>query len=722
MEGFDLGRLLQIEKQIGKISCTGSVNGKGFNLATFDANFDIQASLLEFNKYAYQGIIFKGHLIKTDFNGGVIINDPNIVLDFYGNVDLSLNKPEFRYKASVKNADLHKLNFMKDKFIVDCSMDINLKASGINDAEGRVKIKNAHLQLSKADYHFDSLTVFSGIHNHIKNLSIRSDIANADLNGKFIITDLPVFLQQSMNNYLDSSFNIKTKKDLNGQFLSFNIDLLNNDVINQLLNSKLIIDNKAHLEGFLSYGQKNNISFNFPGIRFGDIFAKNWKISIVSHDSQGLAIKSTFEKIFRKDSILGEKISLSANTVRDSAGVSLSFENKRLKSVLDLHGILWLMKDSLEIVLNNSHLNSNNINWDINSRKITLRYKPEIEIELLELKNTTESVKILGEISKDNDVPLRILPDNLDLNHITHLVNNKKKFDFSGKLNGQILLYNLLGLSYFDVAAVVSPLVYRSLDTVGILNIVTSFDEKTNKNNILASIDNMDLEKLVVLEGDISFGNKKDLNLDLNMNEAEIDFLQPFVRGLFSQLKGTVKGKISVTGDVESPVVKGTLKFSNSSFRVDYMNTYYAFDADLNVDNKSITPVNVKLSDIYGTPARLSGLVKHDFFRNFYFDLLINAKNLYAMNLTEQDNAIFHGQAYATGNIKILGPLDKNKNGYADQFRSQNKILPDHLRNGAIRAISFYPLYKSHRQNILQAKCQHTRIGSQPEYGSYTGS
>lgn len=661
MDGFDLGSLVHTGQQIGKISCTGSVSGKGLSRSTIDAIFDIQASLLEFNRYPYQGINFKGHLVKTDFDGGVIINDPNINLDFNGKIDLSTAKPEFRYKASLKKADLHKLNFLAEKFILDCNMDINLKAGSPDDAEGKIKINNARLQLAKADYHFDSLMLFSVIRENIKNIRIRSDIANADLNGNFNITDLPVFLKQTLYNYLDSSFEVKTNKKLQGQFLSFNIDLPNNEVLNQLFRSKVQIDNSAHLEGFLSYGQKNNISLSFPGISFAGLEAKNWKISVVSHDSQSLAIKSTSEKFLRKDSILGENISISANSVRDSAEISLSFENKRLRSLMGLNGRLWLKKDSIEITLSNSNLTTDNTNWDIKSGKITIRYLPEIKISYLELKNPRESIKILGEISPDRTKSLRVLPDNLDLDHITTMINNKKKFDFSGKVNGQLLLYNLFGLAYFDAAAVISPLVYRNSDTLGILNIVTSYNENSNKNNIMAAINNVDLDELLSLNGEIDFNKKKNLDLELNMPETDVRFLQPFLRGLFSELKGMVKGKIAFTGSVDAPDVKGIFNFTNSSFRLDYMNTTYFFDADLNVNNKTITASNVKLKDQFGIPATLSGMVKHDFFRNFYFDLLINAQNLYAMNLSEQDNSIFHGQAWASGSIKIIGPPDKIK-------------------------------------------------------------
>ena len=661
MEGFDLGRFLKQEKLFGKVNMTGSVNGKGFKMTDIDANFDIQASLLEFKKYPYQNLVFKGHLVKTDFNGGVIINDPNVNLDFNGNIDFSGTKPKFNYKAILRNANFYALNLMQDKFSLDCVMDINLEAASPNDATGNIKIRNAYLELSNSNFHFDSLTIFSSIAQQIKKIKIKSDFANIDLNGKFIITTLPTFLRQTLNNFLDTSFIIETNKKLQGQYLSFSIDLIKNDILNQFFKSKLYIADQTHLEGYLSYGSKNNIYINLPGIRYGNLMAKNWKMSVVSKDSQSLTMKAHIDKFILKDSTMAENIDISANSVQDSVMLGVSMINYKLKSLLNLNGTFKIKKDSVEFYLYDSKLRSNNIDWAIRSKKIIIRYKPEIDIDLLELKNETGSVKVLGSISDDKRKSLRILPDNLDLNDIIHFANNKKKFDFSGKLNGQILLYNILGYTFFDAAVVVSPLIYKNKDTLGILNIFTNFNERTNKNNIQVSLQNQDLDKLLSLDGDIDFSIKKDLDLKLYMPETDVAFFQPFIKGLFSNLKGTMKGEIAFTGNVSHPKVKGNFDFTNASLRIDYINTYYTFSDHLMVDEKSITATNIKLRDEYGKTAILNGIVKHDVFRNFYFNLSIDGNKIYALNTAETDNSIFYGQAFASGNVHIFGPLEKIK-------------------------------------------------------------
>ena len=70
-----------------------------------------------------------GTIKKPIFKGKINVNDPNLFLDFDGNVDLSKKEKIFDFHAKVDYANLKKLNFVKDSISV-FKGDVVMKVSG----------------------------------------------------------------------------------------------------------------------------------------------------------------------------------------------------------------------------------------------------------------------------------------------------------------------------------------------------------------------------------------------------------------------------------------------------------------------------------------------------------------------------------------------------------------------------------------------------------------
>ena len=65
---------------------------------------------LEFKNYDYSNITISGNLKNKTYNGSVNIKDPNVELEFLGNVNLSDSIAAFDFTANVTDANLYALH------------------------------------------------------------------------------------------------------------------------------------------------------------------------------------------------------------------------------------------------------------------------------------------------------------------------------------------------------------------------------------------------------------------------------------------------------------------------------------------------------------------------------------------------------------------------------------------------------------------------------------
>ncbi|MFC2115553.1 hypothetical protein ACFLTU_03715, partial [Bacteroidota bacterium] len=109
-EGFDLGRMADLEQTAGKLSMKGNVEGVSHHGGGLSAKMDGSISLLEFNGYPYRNIDLAADLTNRKFDGSFSIADPNLNMEFFGKIDFTDTLPVFDFTANVDKAMLHPLN------------------------------------------------------------------------------------------------------------------------------------------------------------------------------------------------------------------------------------------------------------------------------------------------------------------------------------------------------------------------------------------------------------------------------------------------------------------------------------------------------------------------------------------------------------------------------------------------------------------------------------
>jgi hypothetical protein len=94
---------------------------------------------------------------------------------------------------------------------------------------------------------------------------------------------------------------------------------------------------------------------------------------------------------------------------------------------------------------------------------------------------------------------------------------------------------------------------------------------------------------------------------------------------------------------------------------IDYLKAKYYVTGTLGFSPSQILFKDFILTDELKNKATLDGFLAHRNYNEFRINLDANFKTFQLLNTTPKDNSLFYGQAFGTGNLNMLGPLNNLK-------------------------------------------------------------
>src|SRR5690606_24961815 len=108
-------------------------------------------------------------------------------------------------------------------------------------------------------------------------------------------------------------------------------------------------------------------------------------------------------------------------------------------------------------------------------------------------------------------------------------------------------------------------------------------------------------------------------------------------------------------GSLTQPQFIGTGHLSGGRVLINYLNTYYTVDGNVSFAPNLISFKGLSLRDVQKHQATFQGGIRHNNFRNFVLDIKSELNNFQVLNTTFQNNQLFYGTAFVSGNLDILG-------------------------------------------------------------------
>lgn len=656
-QGLNIGRLFNNPK-IGMVALDGKVKGTGLTLQSLNADFDGKVYSLEFSGYQYKNITLNGTFVKHLFTGKLDIDDPNLKINnLNGSVSLLGDTSKFNFNADLQYANLQKLNFTKDNFILSGLLNFDFVGNNIDNFLGTAKMYNAKLMHDSSQLSFDYFSLNSYIDSNAnKVLQVATNEMEGNITGKYKILELPDAFSVFLNRYYPSYFN-KPNYDIGDQDFSFKIKTKLVDEYVRLFDNRLKGFDNAEFSGSLRMAQNLfNVQADVPMFNYdGKVFDNISLTATGNMDS--LVTDISVNEIKISDSLKLPNTKLLFSSKNDISTISLTTSASKTIGNTELNARVQTYPDGFSIDFSPSSFILNDKKWELaKDGHITLR-KSYIEANNVKFLQGNQEIVISTELDELTDhTNLVANLRKVNINDFTQLFLKQPRLE--GILTGTLRLRDPFGkqILEYDAKAEEFRLDNSEIGTVKVKGSVnTSTGEITAKGEAEGEKNKFEIDGRY---------NYKDTTANqsyftFKAYRFDISILNNYLKGIFSNMTGNVNSDLKIFGGPNNRYVTGPLNITDGSLKVVYTQCTYKFSNEtINFYPDEIDFGTLQLKDTLNNTGTASGKLYHQFFSNFGFEnIRFETGKMLLLNTTSRDNSQFYGKVTGKALMTLNGPM-----------------------------------------------------------------
>ncbi|MBL7681741.1 MAG: translocation/assembly module TamB domain-containing protein [Flavipsychrobacter sp.] len=659
-DNFNIGALLK-QSTLGTVTFNTKVDGNSFDPAIALINVDASVKHIDFNGYRYQNITLDGAVEKNKFGGNLLIDDPNLALAFYGNIDLSQKLVRINAKANLLKSNFAALNLLKDSITATADFDLDCVGSSIDNFSGYAKLYNINMVRSGHRLDIDSVYVNASEDDGQKLIVIESNALTARIKGQYELSKLPYSFQYYLSGYLPNYIN-KPTQEAPPQDISFNIVTKEIDSLLGIVIPKIKGFSGATIDGKLNTSsQQLQLNALVPYGEVNGIILRDVSINGTG-DFNKLAVDAKTQRIVIGDSILSGALEVNTTLANNDLNFRIATTSADKYGTATLKGTAHTSSDSVWLNLQPSELYLNDTKWDIPTASL-LYSSNYLFINKFELSSGIQSINVYSKNSFSNGSTPPVFADikNIDVSQIGNLIGFSD-YQLDGRINGELKVEDLFG-NMLITSNIRATDVKIGTDTLGNIIVAGGYDAAKQKIHLDNTSGVYRGNASITASGDMSFDStsKEPLNGKIQFNSTPMSWLNPVLAGFVSKISGTINGEITIGGSAVKPDVDGSLKLMDAAMRIDFLGTYYNIPAaTIAINNTKIDLGKITLYDVYKNTATLSGQIKHDRFQKMNLGINMTSKKFEVINLEESESELFYGNLIASiKSLSVSGDLDK---------------------------------------------------------------
>jgi len=655
---FALGTLLR-QPLIGSIAFRADVGGTAFDPDNAAVKINGFVNYLDLKGYRYKNITAEGTLVKKRFDGNLLVDDPNLALAFYGNIDFNNKELNINAKANLLKSNLKALNLSADSILATADFDLNFIGNDLDNFLGYAKLYNINLSRNAHRLDIDSVYLNSTTEDGQKLLMLQSNDITARIKGGFQLSTLHRSVQFYVSGYLPNYIQAPTHYAPN-QNLDFSITTGNIDSLFAVLLPSFKGFSNTSVSGSLNTAaQQLRLKADIP---YGQLYGIT--LNKVLIDGTGnfreLTLKGTAENFVVGNGILSGSMYLNTRIGNDSMNFQIDTKSPDAFGTVSINGRAMASGDSLYMSLLPSEFYLNQNRWEIPAGNQFIFSKNFLFIRGLTLKSGAQEI-VAYTSNESTDQSLFVGIKDVDVAMLGNLAGIAS-YQPSGKINGSVSLDHLYN-GMFMTGNLHATNIALGNDTLGTVNLVGSYNAKKKIVTLDPQSGIYYRTSSIRTAGSISFDstNNQLLNGYIQFNQAQLSWISPLVTGFLSNMSGTLNGTINIGGSAANPDVSGEVGIADAATRVDVIGTYYRIPfASLKVDNNSIDFGRVTMYDVADRTATLTGALSHDRFRNITFNrVTLKSPEFEVLNLKDYENNTFYGNLVAqVETMTISGTFD----------------------------------------------------------------
>jgi len=647
LNNFNVGRLIQMQPTLGRITVKANVSGSGLDAKTAVAKVDAQLVSAYYNKYTFRNLLLNGTYSgqKLDLKSSMADTNANFSLKAF--VNMAGKYPAVKADLNLKQVDLQKLNFSPTEFRLAGMVKADIKTADPDYLNGDVSIRGLQLVKEGQKIDVDTIDIHSEATNERNLLTLKSEILSARVDGKYELTNLGSALINQINKYYQ--FGVVTK--IPDQRFHFDVKIHDSQFLKKFVPA-LTTFSPSYMNGLIDTKQ-DSLVMNawFPQVVYGDYKVDSTRLTIDNKD-QKLNYKLLVRSM-QSPSIALYNTELSGDAANNQLGVNILLRDSKLKDKYMLGGTFKSINKNFQFSFDPNKILLNYDRWTISPENFIQFGESGI---LANQFNLSQGNQLLAINSSDNtpNSPLKVEFKDFRIETLTKFAEQDSAL-VGGIINGTVDVKELMASPKFTANMTIDQLRYQK-DQLGTLRVAV------NNNTPNAFETNIALTGVHELRVNGFYYTNTENALDLNLNIDKIDLkaLESVSMGQIKNGSGTITGALSIKGAIAKPQVLGDVKFNQAAFTSTYVNSYFRMPNEtISFTNQGVNFNDFTIIDSLNRKATINGGILTTDYTNFRFNMNIKTDNFRVMNSTAVDNDMIYGTVFLTSDIKVRGDLNQ---------------------------------------------------------------
>ncbi len=648
---FNIGYILK-NKDLGLI--TGIINAKGVGFDPKTANVIANGNLQRFDyqSYSYNNVVLKAKLNRGSYVANINSQDTNARLNMAlaGNLNQSQS---LKANGNIGYIDLNKLGYTKE--IVRLSGDIAANFTSINpDAlNGSLFLKTFTYSDGKQKIPLQEFSLIASSTSSENSIKIRSQIIDADIDGKYKLTQIAPALLSTLDYYYHIPSVTSSKNLSSGQHFAFNAVVKDDPLLKAFLPELKFFQNASIIGNFNADNRKLNVKANVPELEYGDYKVSNLNLTIANPGN--VLEYSLFAQNVNSEKLAIKELKLGGDIANNKIGIIASSKDKDGVDQFMLAGDVRSEKNMNFLSLRPGGVKINYEDWVVNENNTLGFGKPGIYADNFVLSKNTSSIGLQSQTKRPGS-PLEVKINNFKIEDITEMLK-KDTLLASGTVNGTALVKSFSPNIAAEAVIKVSDLKMYN-NPVGNIDITANTVSKDLMNAKVSLSGNGNDAEIRGTYG-ISGGS---LDMIADIKALQMTTVQGFALGAIFSAEGSLGGKLTINGTTASPKVNGNLGFRNAGLEITKTGSVFKnINDEIIFQNQDVVFDKFKLKDADGNALVLDGRIKSQNFSSFAFDLNLTAQDFKLVDSKKDNDKLMYGVLAMNADLKIRGDFDLPK-------------------------------------------------------------
>ncbi|WP_081411679.1 translocation/assembly module TamB domain-containing protein [Chryseobacterium gregarium] len=652
LQGLQIGKIIQ-NKDIGTVSAQIYVKGESFDFK--NANTDLRGHVASavYKGYRYQNMNLIGKIRRGNYH--IILNskDPNANLQLTASGIYNEKNPTVKINGNINKLDLNKLGFYKDPMILAGKIDGDFTNLDPDNLNGYLNLKDFAFSDAKEVYPIQEVNLKASSTNDSTNIVFNSQVADVELRGKYKLTQIFGALSQTVNQYYQFQKPAKNQKIQSGQFFTFNAKIKNDDLIRKFVPELKSFETINLTGNYNADSQKIEIDGQIPRVLYGENAIENAMIR-VTNENRALQYNLNVAAL-KSSSFALNKVNIGGDVANNIINYNITTKDEKDETQFLIAGNAKSLNDITEISLNPDGLKLNYTDWTVGEgNKIQISSRG-ILADNFRLSNAGSEILLQSETQSPN-APLNVSLKDFKIETITELIK-KDTVLARGTINGTAQLRDLTKKMTFTSDLNVSDLIVYGSPVGNLAVKVNNTSSNLLNADITLSGNNNDVKIL----GDY---NTSSSTFDLNMaiNQLQMKSVQGFSMNAITNTEGYISGNLKITGNTSQPNILGKVKFNEVGLEIAKTGSdFRKLNDDIDFTSRGIEFDDFKINDKDGNSLVIDGQVLTQTYRDFAFNLDLNAKDFKVVNSEKSNDAMMYGILAIDAGLHIRGNLDLPK-------------------------------------------------------------